>query len=190
MPEIGSQGGRIRETDSRKGGGSMEIYISGERADIEKYLNEDFFPVVYQRRMETENHYFRITENSGEYKKSRKGKTYNTRKIRGYFPGEYYETDIYAGKYQAIKPEQLQQLQRDPSADDLHQDPEPGAAAAGYLEFVFRGGISEIERFLNEVFFPVFYEKRHFIITENDGGYMQSRTAQCYKTRKIKGYFP
>ena len=153
-------------------------------------MNNDFFPVIHQRQMETDGHYFRITENTGNYKESKKGKTYKTRKIRGYFPCRYEQYKSYTGIYPEIKPEQLQQLQRDPSADDLHQDPEPGAAAAGYLEFVFRGEMIDIEQFLKEVFFPVIYEKRHFIITENDGEYMQSRTTKMYKVRKIKGYFP
>lgn len=77
----------------------MELIFKGKQEDIEKFVNEILYPVIRQRQDETQGHYFRITEDKGDYY-SRDPKAANkVRRIKGYFPGLYYKVDYYAGKY-------------------------------------------------------------------------------------------
>lgn len=76
----------------------MDIIFKGTEEEIEKFVTEIIYPVVRERQGETDGHYFRITEDKGDYM-SRKKDNVVTRRIRGYFPGMYYKVDIYADKY-------------------------------------------------------------------------------------------
>jgi hypothetical protein len=76
----------------------MDLIFKGTKDEIEKFINEVIYPVIRERQGETEGHYFRITDDKGEYQ-SRKKDNVVTRRIRGYFPGLYYDVDIYADKY-------------------------------------------------------------------------------------------
>ena len=80
----------------------MELIFKGSEADIEKFINEIIYPVIYQRQYETEGHYFRITEDNKKYL-SRQGRYNHVRRMRGYFPGKYYDIDFYEGKYDPQK---------------------------------------------------------------------------------------
>ena len=77
----------------------MEIIFKGVPYEIEKFMNEVFYPVIYQRQHETEGHYFRITEDKGDYWSRRPESGIKVRRIRGYFPGFYYPEDWYKDKY-------------------------------------------------------------------------------------------
>lgn len=77
----------------------MDIIFKGHIKDIERFVNEIIYPVVKQRRLETEDHYFRITEDKGDYYSRDPNSTLKVRRMRGYFPGHYYEVDFYADKY-------------------------------------------------------------------------------------------
>ena len=77
----------------------MELIFKGLPEDIERFFNEILYPVIRQRQEETEGHYFRITEDKGDYY-SRDPKAGNkVRRIKGYFPARYYPVDFYKGKY-------------------------------------------------------------------------------------------
>ncbi|MBQ9212128.1 MAG: hypothetical protein IJ153_10570 [Clostridia bacterium] len=76
----------------------MDIIFKGTKDEIERFITEIIYPVVWERQKETDGHYFRITDDKGEYQ-SRRPDNIFTRRIRGYFPGSYYEVDIYADKY-------------------------------------------------------------------------------------------
>ena len=76
----------------------MDIIFKGTQEEIEKFVNEIIYPVVLKRQKETEGHYFRITDDRGEYL-SRKNDNIFTRRIKGYFPGRYYDVDYYADWY-------------------------------------------------------------------------------------------
>lgn len=82
----------------------MDFIFKGTKEEIERFISEVIYPVIRQRQRETEGHYFRITEDTGEYM-SRKPDNIVTRRIRGYFPGSYYKVDIYADKYKQVDPE-------------------------------------------------------------------------------------
>lgn len=82
----------------------MDIVFKGTKDEIEKFINEVIYPVIKERQKETEGHYFRITDDKGEYL-SKKDDNIFTRRFRGYFPGFYYDVDIYADKY---KPKDVQ----------------------------------------------------------------------------------
>lgn len=83
---------------------SMYIYLKGSKEEIEKFVTEIIYPVVKERQAETEGHYFRITEDEGEYIPHKKDSNTVTRRIRGYFPGMYYKVDFYADKYKPKDP--------------------------------------------------------------------------------------
>jgi len=83
----------------------MELIFHGDKADIEKFLNEIIYPVIRERQRDTEGHYFRITEDNGEYV-SRKPEGMKVRRIRGYFYERYYPDSKYAGMY---SPEKLEE---------------------------------------------------------------------------------
>lgn len=61
------------------------------------------------------------------------------------------------------------------------------------LEMRLMGTQDEIEKFLNEIFFPSIWEKcedRKIKITKNNGIYYENkRIDKCYKRRYIKMYF-
>lgn len=76
----------------------MDLIIKGEKDEIEKFVNEIIYPVIWARQKETDGHYFRFTDDKGDYQ-SRKKDNIVVRRIRGYFPGLYYDVDIYADKY-------------------------------------------------------------------------------------------
>lgn len=82
----------------------MDLIFKGTKDEIEKFIEEIIYPVIRERQGETEGHYFRITDDKGEYQ-SRKKDNVVTRRVRGYFPGLYYDVDIYADKYKQSKPE-------------------------------------------------------------------------------------
>ena len=77
----------------------MEIIFKGRPEEIERFVNEIIYPVVRQRQKETEGHYFRITEDKGDYYSRDPEAGNKVRRIRGYFPGSYYKVDIYADRY-------------------------------------------------------------------------------------------
>lgn len=82
----------------------MDLIFKGTKEEIEKFVNEIIYPVVRERQRETEGHYFRFTDDKGDYQ-SRKKDNIFVRRIRGYFPGMYYKVDIYADKYKQDDPE-------------------------------------------------------------------------------------
>lgn len=77
----------------------MEIVFKGDPEEIEKFMNEIVYPVVYQRQQETEGHYFRFTEDDGHYFARSPKWLYRARRVRGYFPGFYYKEDWYKDRY-------------------------------------------------------------------------------------------
>lgn len=76
----------------------MDLIFKGTKEEIEKFVTEIIYPVVWERQGETLGKYFRFTEDKKEYVSRRNDNIY-TRRIRGYFPGLYYDVDIYADKY-------------------------------------------------------------------------------------------
>lgn len=64
------------------------------------------------------------------------------------------------------------------------------------MEIVFKGHPSEIEKFVNEIIYPIVREKvnetnnRYFRITMDDGVYYRRSERWGYRARKMRGYFP
>ena len=77
----------------------MEIIFKGKPEEIERFVNEVIYPVIRTRQRETEGHYFRFTEDKGDYYSRNPEAGNKVRRIKGYFPGRYYEVDFYADKY-------------------------------------------------------------------------------------------
>lgn len=82
----------------------MDIIFKGTQDEIERFVTEVIYPVIRQRQRETEGHYFRFTDDKGDYM-SKKKDNIVVRRIRGYFPGSYYKVDYYADKYKPKDPE-------------------------------------------------------------------------------------
>lgn len=102
----------------------MEIILRGGKEEIEIFLNEVFYPIIRKRQGETLGHYFRITEDPGEYWPSRKKKSDLVRIIRGYFPRQYYPEDFYAGKYTDGKDLFIETKTAKEINAELQEDPE------------------------------------------------------------------
>lgn len=99
----------------------MELIFKGLPKDIERFFNEILYPVIRQRQDETQGHYFRITEDKGDYY-SRDPKAGNkVRRIKGYFPGEYYPVDFYEGKYDTGK---IYKVNEDGLIEERPKDPD------------------------------------------------------------------
>ena len=77
----------------------MELVFRGKKEEIERFINEIIYPVIHDRQVETEGHYFRFTEANGAYVSRKPDYPIKLGRIRGYFPGSYYPVDYYAGKY-------------------------------------------------------------------------------------------
>ena len=45
----------------------MDIIFKGTKDEIERFITEIIYPVVWERQKETDGHYFRITDDKGEY---------------------------------------------------------------------------------------------------------------------------
>lgn len=82
----------------------MDLIFKGTQDEIERFVNEVIYPVIRKRQKETEGHYFRFTDDKGDYM-SKKDDNIVVRRIKGYFPGSYYKVDFYADKYKNGDPE-------------------------------------------------------------------------------------
>ena len=64
------------------------------------------------------------------------------------------------------------------------------------LELIFKGSQADIEKFMNEVIYPVIRQRQgetqghYFRITEDNGVYLMKRPDAYYRVRRIRGYFP
>lgn len=97
----------------------MELILKGDPEEIEKFMNEIFYPVVYQRQRETDGHYFRITEDDGKYFARSPKWLYRARRVRGYFPGFYYKEDWYKDRYTpTVGRDDVMKLQEELKPDD------------------------------------------------------------------------
>ena len=71
----------------------MDIIFKGFEEDIERFVNEVIYPVVFERQRETDGHYFRFTDNKGEYYSRDPECKIKVRRMRGYFPDSYHKGD-------------------------------------------------------------------------------------------------
>lgn len=64
------------------------------------------------------------------------------------------------------------------------------------MELVFRGKKEDIEKFMNEIIYPVIHQRqvetegRYFRFTEDNGEYVSRKPDYPIKLRRIRGYFP
>ena len=97
----------------------MEIVFKGDPQEIERFINEIIYPIVYERQKETEGHYFRITMDDGVYYARTERWLYKARKMRGYFPGFYYKEDWYKDRYiPTVGKNDVMKLQEELKPDD------------------------------------------------------------------------
>ena len=73
----------------------MDIIFKGRKEEIERFVNEVIYPVIKEKQKQTDRKYFRITDDKGDYR-SKKADNIVVRRIRGYFPGDYYKVTVPA----------------------------------------------------------------------------------------------
>lgn len=71
----------------------MDIIFKGRKEEIERFINEVVYPVIKEKQKEMSGKYFRITDDKGDYL-SRKPDNIVVRRIRGYFPSDYYKATV------------------------------------------------------------------------------------------------